>query len=777
MAIDTPSADAFPAPPPPPDREQSLTSNADVAQPHDDGDSAAGAGMQPHPPGTASDALATWPDATGTAPQHPSTPTTDDAPAADATIRHRAEDEGSEEPADTDVTDDLADCFSDDALVAQNVVHNAGTMIGIQIQREIQRLRGLPLTAREVDEHLRTYVRHEEDHKKIADILGGQPLVVLYGEDGSGRYTTALDVLRQRMGSGIRLVRREPGDAFAVEYLTDRNTGWILDLRSEDEQLPPGFGRTLLTDAPLLTDAGSCLVVLTHPRAWSRGGSGAANLACALSRPQARDVLRAHLEKPRLPIDASRWLGESRIAEGIEGKSPAEVASWAQAIHTAERLDRRSPNAATPDEDRKRFEKLVDHVVQATEDWRSKLLSWQLTYTDSDYRNYLLAAAALDGAPAETVYDASQQLARALGEHPEPRPGQQGLGVVALTDAINGYLGSGDTVCFDRPGYTEAVVDYFWADRPHLAGKFTSWTATQAATLPEDLAAPLAFRVSQWALRYTVRKRTTRLLRAIAQEWSPPTALPSHARDLLIAAALDPATGQRARDAYLTWARDDSGKVPASLKSVLAQACEQLAAVYPKSMLLRLTELAQDETVADAVGQALTALWDQPSQRRTIQDSLTAWSQGADAARKSAAHLAFAHLAVRTTGNALPALLASQDDDLDTDWITARWRGALDTNAKHPTTYKAFTVWMNAALGVPGIQEQILQIFINAVHRPTDPVYAARRFLTASHFLFAWAPSEPGQAATAHTELRDHLMTTLRQADPAAPPPDHAPTP
>ncbi|REK88092.1 hypothetical protein DY245_23415 [Streptomyces inhibens] len=153
-------------------------------------------------------------------------------------------------------------------------------------------------------------------------------------------------------------------------------------------------------------------------------------------------MLRAHLEKATPPVKAARWLDDSEIAEGIAGMPPAEVVEWARAICEAEYLD---PDGDTP------FEDLVDEVVQASEDWRTRLLEWHTEHEDSDHRNYLLAAAVLDGAPVETIYAAAETLAEALGETPAPRPGQQGLGVIALTHAIKADLSDEDTVCFRGP--------------------------------------------------------------------------------------------------------------------------------------------------------------------------------------------------------------------------------------------------------------------------------------------------------------------------------------
>ncbi|RSO10048.1 hypothetical protein DMH18_14470 [Streptomyces sp. WAC 06783] len=482
-------------------------------------------------------------------------------------------------------------------------------------------------------------------------------------------------------------------------------------------------------------------------------------------------MLRVHLEKTPPPVQAGRWLDDSDIAEGIADRLPAEVVEWARAIREAEYLD--------PDEDTP-FKELVDDVVQAAEDWRTRLLAWHTEHQASAHRNYLLAAAVLDGAPVETVYAAAETLAKALGEDPAPRPGQQGLGVIALTDAIDADLTDEDTVCFWRTGYVEAVVDYFWADRPHLIQQFTRWTADQTGNkdLPDDVANHLAGRVTRWALQYMRAKRgkrATELLREIAGQWAQP--LPGQARDLLTVAALDTETGRRARDAYLAWSRRSDQDIPPDLKVALAQACERLADVYPTMMLLRLTELAahtDDGRVTNAVGHALTVLWDQPKQRKDIQSQLAEWSQSPEKGRRIAAHHAFLHLAARTTQAGSPVMLTTAHDDVRRAWLAARWRGLLLDHDKlpPPLLQQALAAWMNAAISQPELRNSVLAILQHAVYEPqTDAVYAADRYLTLSHLLFAWAPVQSLHPQSEPEVLRDQLLLALRHADPTAPPP------
>ncbi|MFI9719235.1 hypothetical protein ACIHFE_06190 [Streptomyces sp. NPDC052396] len=673
---------------------------------------------------------------------------------------------GEEKRANQDAEEGPVADYDPHISVEQRFGRNDGVAIGIQIAQEIHRLRGDLLNPDWITQRLATYERSVEERAALTGILSRENVLVLHGPEGAGRYTAALDALHQKVGTHIRQVRREPGEPFnGAEGLQGKDTGWILDLRDEGDRRHSGIGPALAEDASHLQRSGSYLAVLISTEAWERAAKGTTDLDYELPFPDSKRVLRAHLEKVTPPVEAARWLNAKKITDGIDDLVPAAVVEWAHIIREAERLEEETGQS---------FEELVNHVVEAAEDWRTRLLEWHNNHCDSAHRNYLLAASVLDGATAETVYAAADVLARALGETPAPHTGQQGLGVIALTDAIEADLTEEDTIAFRRPRFAAAVVDYFWADRPHLIKDFTRWTAAQTNNkdLPDEITDQLADRVIGWALDYMDRKRTTKLLREIAEQWAE--SLPEQASDLLTAAVLDPGTSRRACAAYLTWARRSDEEVPPRLKVALAQACERLAAAYPTMMLLRLTELAahtESEEVLGTVGQALTVLWDLPKQRQAIQDRLKEWAAGTQEGRRTAAHHAFVHLAARTAEGGRPVLLTAAHEDAHWAWHAARWRGLLDNSVPFQKPLgKALNVWMDAAVAHSDLREQILTIFQHAVYQPqTDPVYVAERFLALNRLLYSWAPVQSSQPPTDQGYLRDQLILALHRADPAAP--------
>ncbi|MFJ5035294.1 hypothetical protein ACIQB5_46440 [Streptomyces sp. NPDC088560] len=698
-----------------------------------------------------------------------------DVPAAEAVPDTGPADAGT--AADTDADADAGPLDAKAAVdVVQNVRYNYGPVIGVQNVSEIQRLRGTPLPPEWIARRLYPYLADDETTKAIAARLATHRVAVIHAGAGTGRYTTALHTLTEEDVKRIRQVRREPGEHVDLEGLKDEDTGWILDLRAEEETLRTGFGHHLLEVEDHLRVMRSLVVVVTHTDAWASVADEAPALSHPLTPPKAIAVLEAHLNRRKPPIaELDKWLTAGEITQPLQKATPAQAERWAGLITSAVYLNNAS---AEP----KSFQQLLEAVVQSAHNWRSILRDWHTRNTASAHRNYLLAAAALDGAPAETIYDAHTKLGDTLNDTPQPTSGQQGPGIIELTHTINAELGDDDRIRFLNPGYAEAVVDYFWVDRPHHVAAFTRWTAEQAALLPADLGGPLAERVTQWATRYTLAKQSFTVLRAIATDWAKTPNLRAHAQDLLVAAAVDPADGKPARDLYLVWAKapdtedpTERKHTPTVLKQALAAALAQLAPAYPKIALKRLSELAahtNDNTVADAVGDALTSLWEQPTLQDTARSILSSWFSSSQRHYITAARRAFLHLAERTTLDGIP-LLVSPDEDKPDAWTLAGWRCVLDDEATTPAQ-NAFDTWLDAALAHPRLQAAITKTFTEAVFRSdTDHTYLATRYLHLSHAAFGWQPALAEAQPSERTLLRNALVLALMEADPAAPVPPH----
>ncbi|WP_241695136.1 hypothetical protein [Streptomyces sp. C] len=656
--------------------------------------------------------------------------------------------------------------------VEQKVPNNQGTVIGVQNNHEIQRLRGTPLTDDWVRGRLRSFASNDETTKALETILEAHRVVVIHASPGTGRYTTALHILTTLRMRSIRQVRRLPDDKIELEGLLDEDTGWILDLRHETQPLPTATGLHLREIADHLRETRSFVVAVIHTDTWASVAVEASDLDHQLKPADGLRVARAHLaDQPLTPSEVDQWLSDSGITSHLQHATPAMAVSCAHTIASAVTLNR---STAEP----KSFDELVGFVIQSAQNWRSELLKWHREQTDSGHRTYLLAAAVLDGATAQTVYDSHLKLGTALEDTPVPTKGQRGPGIIELTDTINADLGTDDCVRFLRPGYAEAVVDYFWVDRPHHVEAFTHWTAEQAALLSGDLGIRLADRVSQWVIRYTLTKQSLTVLRATATHWAATKNLSGHAVDLLVAAAIDPQTGKLARDKYLQWASapdqpppDERGHTPVALKRVLAEAMAQLGPAYPRVAVRRLADLAAhtgNATVTQAVGEALMAMWDQEGFAERIRDTLTAWFTAPQHHQTAAARRAFLHLAERTGPYGIPILLATDNSGPDS-WTLTGWRRSLD-DASSSQIQGAVNAWLEAALAHRDLRTTIVTTFTEAVFRSdTDRTYLAQRYIVLNHAANGWEPAHAGQQPTERTRLRDEVLIAIREADPTAP--------
>ncbi|MFF5931610.1 hypothetical protein [Streptomyces hydrogenans] len=653
-------------------------------------------------------------------------------------------------------------------------------MIGIQNVQEIQRLRGTPLEPEWIQARLTGYADHDATTAELTRILQEHRALVIHTPDsGTGRYTTALHILRALKLPDIRQVRRQIDDAVELEGLKDTDTGWILDLRNEMSPMPAGFGHHLGEGKKHLEESRSFLVVVTSTALWAGVADEAHEIAHLLTPATGPEVVRARLCRHTPPINPDAWLSNSRITAHLKHATPAEAADWARRITEAVTLNPTASQPSLSDPDDTAFTELVDAVVESAENWRSELTTWHCANTDSGHRNYLLAAAVVDEGPVGVVHRAYTELSTALDDEPVPTKGQRGPGLIELTHRVGAELGTDDRVRFTKPGYTEAVVDYFWVDRPHHVQAFTRWTAAYATSLPKEPSARLANRVSQWIIRYTLAKQSLTVLRTTATQWAADGNLKDHAVDLLVAAAIDPVAGKLARDRYLHWAKapdaptpDEKTHTPPHLKRALAAAMAQLAPAYHGVALTRLGELAahtESSDVSQAVGEALTTLWDQDKSEDTLRKTLTTWLTSTQPHRVQAATQAFLHLAQRTSPDGTPILLPQPTDTQP--WILTGWRSALDNSTSQ--IQPVINTWLEAALNNPRLRATIIGLFTEAAFQAGTRIYLARRALDLDHAANGWEPACAGQPATPRTELRNELQSALMSVDPVR----HAPTP
>ena len=654
--------------------------------------------------------------------------------------------------------------------VSVQVKRNAGTVIGMLVQAAVKMLASAELPGPWVEQQLAAYVP-APNRDAAEKVLQDRRVLVLVAEEGMGRCTTGLHLLLNLPEHKLSLkrVQREPGESFAMAGVPDeQGVGWLLDLRAEGDSVPvsSGFGLEL-NKQEVLESRNSYLVVLIGPDLWGKVGAGAADLAVPLRVPAAGAVLSSHLGLLDGSIDAERWLQDPRITEAVLGLPPGQVQEWAQAISRQEVLRRTTRGEGT--DEAQQFRDHVGKVIEARASWRERLRGWHTAPgRTSGHRNHLLTRAVFDGEAVPNLHLRVDSLAKALGEEPERRSGQQGPGIIELTWEMGAELMPDGSVRFPGPGFPGAVVEYFWADRPYLVDEFTRWTVGQSVELKHPIGTRLADRVAPWILHHSRTTRTTQLLQSVVTRWSAKPELKHQAKDLLAAACLDPRIGRLTRDRILKWA-GATDTVP-ELKILMAAVCQDLTPVYPKEMLLRLARLAQstEPKVSDAVGQAINELWNRDDLRQKVYETIRAWARDSGSSTRRSADSAFLYLADRRGPSGLPTLLEdlpSTDED-DVSWVVGCWRTVLENRKPTVITHKAFETWMDAALAMPEARDMILDVFVQAVHATTSDAFRAVRLLAVARLLGPWEGSDPEQESTERNRVRELLSFRLNEADP-----------
>ncbi|MFC5147132.1 hypothetical protein [Streptomyces aureoversilis] len=607
---------------------------------------------------------------------------------------------------------------------------NFGTLIGQVIQAAVRIHRGQPLPHDWVDEQLVGYVPPRNEGEAAAILRREKVLVLVADAVGTGRWTTALKLLRHYPDGAltIRPVRREAGDDFTMEGLRGQErTGWILDLRATGESVPVGrmFGRELNDTAPLKS-AESVLIVLVSTELWKQIGEGAGNLDVAMDPADPAEILTAYLGLSDACPDPDKWKNDHRLKAHVRHLLPGQVYEWARTIVEVASDQSGSGSSETPE---KRFTKQVEAVINARLRWFEQLAEWHSRPGRTSFeRNYLLSMAVYDGSVVEDVHEKVALLATAFEEDAEPLRGQQGPGLVELTRQIDAKLQPDGSIRFPGPGFAEAVVDYFWLDRPHLLDKFTKWTVDQCLALEQPHQSALAERVTPWVLHHCQSTRSTRFLRSVATRWSENSRLLSHAVNLLVATSLDAQIGSLTRNAITKWI--EQPKTTVALKCAITKACQHLAPVHPTSMLRRLAELAAtaEPEVGVTVGESINALWDDSELRPRLHEALTNWLESEKPTVQRAAGNAFLHLAMKLDDTGMPTLLS---DDKAPIWVVNSWRSILEADDLSSLALRVSTSWLDASAVSPEAREIVADVFVRAVH---DTPKEARRGIRALNF-------------------------------------------
>jgi hypothetical protein len=603
-------------------------------------------------------------------------------------------------------------------------------------------------------------------------ILNDSRVLVLVADPDHGRHDAALNALDAMGDLAIREVKREPGESVRItEIPTRSNTGWILDLR-QDETVASSLGRDLASPETRqkLEVSKSYLTVILSPRIWNECSAGGNSLQHYLKRPPARGIVQRRLNG-LLPEDViQRWLGDARICQLLADATPTDALDWVARILEVQSTPKATlplPTDLERDPNEDDFHAIrVQTALEAASNWRTHLLDWYRKNEDCQTRDYLVAAAILEWHSAGDIFMATDRLSGALKGPTHNSSGQQGPGVLELIHRI-GAIPDGTYLKFDRLGYREAVLEYIWADRPHLQTNLLKWMCDESLRVPDDSA--LSDRVAAYVLRWTLRAKDLRYLKEVAYSWSPYPQLRSKAADIFTAAGLDSDLGKPVRDLLLDWSKPEID-LSGDLRELTAEICGgHLALVYKKMMLFRLGKLAsiEDGRVSQAAQRKISSLWDNTNLRSEIVSHVLGWlslkDRTAEAGRSTFAVL----MGINERDTRIPAILSyASANPEQLDALAGGLRTVLEYAPLEREVSQALWSWLSAATKDVEVRQTFERLAVSASAPRWPGDYDAQARIALLETVVLWLHNCPHEDQAAAEHVHSAVTKSLVAFDP-----------
>ena len=581
----------------------------------------------------------------------------------------------------------------------------------------------------------------------------------------------------------------------------DHRCGFLLELPPDEDDfaVDESFGGNLSKLVDRLQRRDCRLIVLTRPDQWRRISSGAPDgVAPELGTVGPRLIAERWLLAHETAFPTDPWLAHKDIKPLLVGQAPTDVLNLIYLMleqHQAAKSA--TPVAAEQARDHRReeslrltFDKQVANVVAAHSNWEDALYRWHEPKgrsRTSFERNFLLAAAVLRGDPVGHVYAKAAELTGQLDNITVEVDGQKEPGVIAMTRVAGARREDDGTLSFTRPHWDDAIIEYFWNDRPLARSAFLRWLAqapvVDATTSKEALEIisrdgrlALAERVGQFALRWAVRHRRQTPLERIVEEWhkqGTAKELWPLAVRLLDSASIHAASAPYIHSMLLAW----SNRSQPHLQRAVVEVCTgTFGRRHTAKALRRLRNVASQghPDVIDTLREAVRVLWEDATVRQMLFGYVIDWCK-AEKTSQTVGHRTFAALALNsppeTTG--LPPLLHAMDeqnpDDEDTfrpplQGLVTGWRTLL-RQAAGPTGErdldKAVFTWLDAALQRPALKSVVfdaLRQAVNVAGAEGPPLREALR--TSAQW---WVQGQDRPYSEAKEELKLELSALLDQ--------------
>ncbi|WP_318218765.1 hypothetical protein [Streptomyces sp. SCL15-6] len=510
-------------------------------------------------------------------------------------------------------------------------------------------------------------------------------ILVICAEAGAGRRTAALRVLRNAKVPRDKilwlLLDWDQPRTEQIPYT--ENHGFVLDLtgyRTLTEDFYTG-----LADYQKDAEANSAfLVILADPGAWNPGTLTAAP-SVPLVRPPAPQVAKAHLAY--LSAGREDWLNSPPLDTLLAPAAPA-----ADAAHLARLIARAKGNDRAA-------------VKEEFTDWHDHLENWFDKHSqegDLRERALLLAAALLEGVPADVVLAAADRLFTEVGGQLPPGGALAGRDLGKRLESIHArqVAGEGISLEAEQHGLPAAVLKYVWQQRPQLRPVLLEWASQISA--PNGIAVRHLRRIADCLVQLSLLPGGA-TVRSVASTWIETDRIAHRqlAIEILETMALHPVTGVATRKQLYDWAHQKT--TSKELIRAVGEICAgQLGRKYPRVALTRLRLLATrgDDDSLQAVTDAVRTLAAAPEQHTLVLSEIIGWAESADTKLRMAGTSTF--LALAEVGDIHLLLPGEQEsaDDLrarPTGQLFVRgWRAALQEPAIAEAAHARLASWLDS---------------------------------------------------------------------------------
>lgn len=554
-----------------------------------------------------------------------------------------------------------------------------------------------PIPTQEIDDdevrQVRSWFVPPAGYESARKLLSpSQPVLILTGPTGSGKRTMALRLLWDRS----RRHWDEAGAVLAIRELlpdweepnprrlpVEREHGYLLDLGRHDQRLLWPFAKGLKDYAGQLNAAGSYLVVTGTDTHWQYCKGVLEQKRIRLDQPApARSIVEQRVQEQR-----RGWLDHPAIRPLLAGRlAPADAVRLAEAIERVPAADESGIGHARTEYLRGR--------------WWPDLADWFTAHPRSAARALLIAAAVLDGCPADEIWQAGAALARRMGGDAQATDPLAGPGRTRLLE----QLGVPDlrpdgvvSLSGQRPGFDGAVIDYVLAEHAELAGPLWRWIDDPVMT-----AGYVQLRIDRIAR--TIAGRAVRRERAadfFTQLPGLADGPPGHrrlAQALLALTARDPVIGAEVRGRITRWAERPGTRE--LLVVAIAEVCGgALAEQFPVVALatLRRILLRRDSAAVErAALAALARVADRPDLRRLVLQVVVRWMRQPD--HRYAGGMAFLWLMHPGHGSVVSELTNQVADDPQVfRLLRLGWQWLPGTGVPEPRATELIAAWEAAA--------------------------------------------------------------------------------